>query len=166
MKSSTETLIEAMRILARDIESGDGVANAAIAEAAERLQELHAESQAKSANIDKLIERNRHLYDELRGMRAKTYAESNTEKADWWYCSDGDISSDSPDGVAQDCDLDLGGIMQVFGAKEVDVKYVAHLAVDYDDEGDLNDSEYVDFPTREEAEKAVAAMPKPERKSA
>jgi hypothetical protein len=42
-KSSTETLIVAMRILARDIQSGDGVANAAIAEAADRLEELHAD---------------------------------------------------------------------------------------------------------------------------
>lgn len=42
-KSSTETLIAAMRILARDIQSGDGVANAAIAEAADRLEELHAD---------------------------------------------------------------------------------------------------------------------------
>ena len=40
-KSSTETLIAAMRILARDIQSGDGVANAAIAEAADRLEEQH-----------------------------------------------------------------------------------------------------------------------------
>ena len=166
MKSSTETLIEALRILARDIESDDGVANSAIAEAADRLQELHAESQAKSANIDKLIERNRNLYDQLRGMRAKTYADSNKEKADWWYSSDGDTSSDWPGGVASDCDLDLGGIMQVFGAKEVDVKYVAHLAIDYDDDGDLNDSEYAEFSTREEAESAVAAMPKPEGKTA
>jgi hypothetical protein len=40
MKSSTETLIAAMRILARDIRSTDGVANAAIREAAERMEEL------------------------------------------------------------------------------------------------------------------------------
>lgn len=38
-RSSTPTLIAAMRILARDIQSGDGVANAAIAEAADRLEE-------------------------------------------------------------------------------------------------------------------------------
>ena len=40
MRSSTETLIAAMRILSRDIKSTDGIANAAIAEAAERLEEL------------------------------------------------------------------------------------------------------------------------------
>lgn len=39
-RSSTPTLISALRILARDIQSGDGVANAAIAEAAERLEEV------------------------------------------------------------------------------------------------------------------------------
>ena len=38
--TETKVLIEALRILARDIQSGDGVANAAIAEAADRLEEL------------------------------------------------------------------------------------------------------------------------------
>lgn len=36
--SDTTTLIEAMRILARDIQCDDGIAYAAIAEAAERLE--------------------------------------------------------------------------------------------------------------------------------
>jgi hypothetical protein len=51
-KSSTETIVAAMRILARDIHSGDGVANAAIAEAADRLEEQQArivELEAKAA---------------------------------------------------------------------------------------------------------------------
>ena len=39
-RSSTATLIAVMRALSRDIQSWDGVANAAIAEAAERLAEL------------------------------------------------------------------------------------------------------------------------------
>lgn len=38
--SSCDTLIAAMRILARDIDSQDGAANAAIAEAADRLEEF------------------------------------------------------------------------------------------------------------------------------
>lgn len=50
-KSSTDTLIAAMRILARDIQSGDGVANAAIAEAADRLEEQQAEIHAQKARI-------------------------------------------------------------------------------------------------------------------
>lgn len=41
MRSSTETLIAAMRILSQDIQSEDGVANAMIAEAAQRLEEQH-----------------------------------------------------------------------------------------------------------------------------
>ena len=41
MRTSTETLIAAMHILATEIQSDDGVANAAIAEAAERLAEQH-----------------------------------------------------------------------------------------------------------------------------
>lgn len=39
-RTDTKTPIESMRILARDIRSADGVANAAIAEAADRLEEL------------------------------------------------------------------------------------------------------------------------------
>ena len=41
MKPSTETLIAAMRILSQDIQSEDGAANAAVAEAGERLAEQH-----------------------------------------------------------------------------------------------------------------------------
>jgi uncharacterized protein (UPF0212 family) len=41
VKPSTETLIAAMRILSQDIQSEDGAANAAVAEAAERLAEQH-----------------------------------------------------------------------------------------------------------------------------
>jgi hypothetical protein len=41
MKTPTQTLSAALRILANDIESPDGVANAAILEAADRLEELH-----------------------------------------------------------------------------------------------------------------------------
>jgi len=43
MRSKTETIIGALRVLANDIQSGDGVANAAISEAADRMEELCAE---------------------------------------------------------------------------------------------------------------------------
>lgn len=39
MKSSTETIITALRVLARDIQTYDGVINACLSEA-ERLEEL------------------------------------------------------------------------------------------------------------------------------
>ena len=42
-RSTTETIITAMRILAEDIQSEDGIANAAIREAADRLEELASE---------------------------------------------------------------------------------------------------------------------------
>jgi len=38
--TDSETLVAALRILARDIQSEDGVANACIAEAADRIEEL------------------------------------------------------------------------------------------------------------------------------
>lgn len=41
MRSSTQTLIEALRILSIDIQSEDGIANACIAEATDRLEELY-----------------------------------------------------------------------------------------------------------------------------
>ena len=41
MRTSTETLIAAMHILATEIQSDDGAANAAVAEASERLAEQH-----------------------------------------------------------------------------------------------------------------------------
>ena len=44
-RSSTATLIAALNIIARDIQSDDGVANAAIAEAAQRLEQLQSQNQ-------------------------------------------------------------------------------------------------------------------------
>jgi len=41
VKTSTETLIAAMRMLSQDIQSDDGAANAAVAEAGERLADQH-----------------------------------------------------------------------------------------------------------------------------
>jgi hypothetical protein len=40
MKSSTETLIKALRILSEHVETDDGVINAALSEAAHRMEEL------------------------------------------------------------------------------------------------------------------------------
>lgn len=43
MRTETKTIIEALRILAGDIFSEDGIANLAIAEAADRMEELSDE---------------------------------------------------------------------------------------------------------------------------
>lgn len=46
-RAKTETIIQAMRILAEEIQSDDGVANAAISEAADRLEELRAAAEKR-----------------------------------------------------------------------------------------------------------------------
>jgi hypothetical protein len=50
-KTDTLILIKAMRRLANDIQSDDGVANAAIAEAADRLEELRSKVLDKDLTI-------------------------------------------------------------------------------------------------------------------
>ena len=56
MKTSDETLISAMRILARDIQSEDGIANAAILEAADRLEELTKPAERLSVSDQEIPE--------------------------------------------------------------------------------------------------------------
>jgi hypothetical protein len=53
MRTDTPTLISAMRILAASVECDDGIANAAIAEAADRLEEMHAEKAAIVAELER-----------------------------------------------------------------------------------------------------------------
>lgn len=55
MKSSTTTLIAAMRILAADIQSSDGVANLAIAEAADRLEELDRQNRTMRDGLEAIV---------------------------------------------------------------------------------------------------------------
>jgi len=54
-KSDTKTIIGAMRILSREIYCKDGVATAAIAEAADRLEELEAQLKEAQDYADKLV---------------------------------------------------------------------------------------------------------------
>jgi hypothetical protein len=54
MKSSTEIIIGAMRILARDIQSADGVANLAILQAADRLEEQQKKILELQTELDKM----------------------------------------------------------------------------------------------------------------
>ena len=67
--TDTKILIEALRILARDIQSDDGVANAAIFEAADRLEELTKKLEnANNKLADFLDEKELETY-----MRTKSY---------------------------------------------------------------------------------------------
>lgn len=57
-KSKTTTLITAMRILAQDIENDDGLANMAINEAADRLQEMSEALQIGICFAEEILIRN------------------------------------------------------------------------------------------------------------
>lgn len=53
MNSSTETLISALRTLATEIETSDGIVNACLFEAADRLETLYEELEdARQLNKD------------------------------------------------------------------------------------------------------------------
>ena len=54
MRTDTQTLVAAMRHLTATIQSDDGVANAAIAEAADRLHEMEAGKTAILAELQRL----------------------------------------------------------------------------------------------------------------
>jgi hypothetical protein len=75
MRPSTETLIADMRILAAEIQSPDGVANAAIREAADRLAEL-AEA------IDALRKADDERTHQLRQLSARYTGRPFTEELD------------------------------------------------------------------------------------
>jgi hypothetical protein len=64
-KSDTKTIIGAMRILSREIYCEDGVATAAIAEAADRLEEISLENDVILRNQLKLHEENEKLKKDL-----------------------------------------------------------------------------------------------------
>jgi chromosome segregation ATPase len=61
MRSSTKTLIAALHILAEDVDCADGVANAAIYEAALRLQEINEDLSDAESEADSLIAENAKL---------------------------------------------------------------------------------------------------------
>lgn len=113
-----------------------------------------------------LIRRNAKLRNHLRHERVEAYAEQHKDEADWFYDVNGDVSHDCPESVAEASDLAVGRIMQVIGSKEICVKYVADIAIAYDDDGDVAEAEFQVFDSQEDAEKAVAAMPKPPERAA
>lgn len=72
MRTDTDTLISAMRILSREIHCDDGVATAAIAEAADRMEELRltdAEREAIGNVLHHIATRADHLQREAHDLR-------------------------------------------------------------------------------------------------
>jgi len=70
-RSSTETLISALRILSKEIQSDDGVANAAIAEAADKLEELDEKVWDLTVTGQNLIDQAKHSNKEIRRLTEK-----------------------------------------------------------------------------------------------
>lgn len=76
----TGIISEAMRILANDIQSGDGIANAAIRQAADRLDELQARLDATAsdtARIDWLAR------ESITVMGRRDHAQKETQTVHW-----------------------------------------------------------------------------------
>ncbi len=69
MRSSTKTLIAALHILAEDIDCADGVANAAIYEAALRLQEINEDLCDADTQVDSLIVENDKLLQYIKTLQ-------------------------------------------------------------------------------------------------
>ena len=68
MKSETDTIISALRVLARDIHTDDGVVNACLEEAAGRLEELQRANKNTLADLALAVsERTPHDYGILKG---------------------------------------------------------------------------------------------------
>jgi len=61
MRSTTETLIAAMQVLSKEVYCEDGIANSAIAEAAERLEELQNAAQQAVKQYDECDLRDEHV---------------------------------------------------------------------------------------------------------
>lgn len=99
MRSSNKTLADALRILAQDIESADWVANAALREAADRIDELSSEvedlrnqNQEATDRIDELAaevddlrnqNHNNRVAAEARWDRIQRLEEAGDELAKW-----------------------------------------------------------------------------------
>ena len=79
MKSQTDTIISALRVLARDIQTDDGVVNACLEEAAARLEELQRANQNTLADLAVAIERRDDSYAEIKTVR-KELAQAIAER--------------------------------------------------------------------------------------
>jgi len=80
MRSSTDTLVSALRILSQDIQTDDYVANAALLEAADRLEEVEADNGHYGVQNDVLTIQNTNL--KLLLKEAEAYADKLVQHKD------------------------------------------------------------------------------------
>lgn len=74
MRTKTEILIKAMRILSNDIVSEDGIANAAIAEAAGRIESLNLENGILVEKLEAMAI-TAHRYEKIRRFSPEEFGE-------------------------------------------------------------------------------------------
>ena len=83
MKSKTSVIAGAMKVLARDIQCEDGVANAACQESAERLQELEKALNDANERIKELEDMMRKKLDLIKCAVAYNYGGSPYENENY-----------------------------------------------------------------------------------
>lgn len=107
--------------------------------------------------LEKIIAALRPSPSEIERLRERI---RDLEQPESWHDEDGEYCAIDAESIADYHDLQVGGIMRVYASRLVAVKYAANLAIDYDDDGDINESEIIVFDTLDEAQQAVDAMPK------
>ena len=83
MRSINKTLADALRILAHDIESVDGVANAALQEAADRIDELSSEVEDLRNQNQEATDRIDELAAEVDDLRNQNHNNRVAAEARW-----------------------------------------------------------------------------------
>ena len=100
MKSETDTIISALRVLARDIHTDDGVVNTCLGGAAGRLEELQRANKNTLADLALAIERRDDSYAEIKTVRrelSEAIKERNKTVADLIKQRDEAIASARPE---------------------------------------------------------------------
>ena len=83
MRTDNKTLIKALRILADDIQSADGIANAAILEGAQRIEELEAKNAKLKQELNSLVA-GLHSEKDINKIKADAIREA-ADKCAWWH---------------------------------------------------------------------------------
>ena len=102
-KTSTPTLVSALRILAGEIQSDDGVANMTIAEAADRIEELAGEIERWRTATAKLRDASEEA-GRVANEQASPAKHPDTELLEWLF---GNTIIAGPDGHVIDCRDDV-----------------------------------------------------------
>jgi len=104
MNTPTDIIISALRILVNDIQSPDGVPNACVAQAADRLEELQRANTNTLADLAVAIEQRDDSYAEVERLKAElteSIRERNKTVADLIKQRDEALKNQQPTTIAQ-----------------------------------------------------------------